>query len=287
MERLRNGWQDILAGDAFDWKRASRLLASPEDVVGVLGNLPLIAESIRTAFTGQFSEGGYAICAGTALLTSLSHLKMTLDTPRDFRAPRLAEYRSVYEFSALYLVPFSWLLWRITATFPSELEVLDPLMSALFSIVTVYGVGYAIYGKGLLDRVNNDPTYQGILQPSSEEYQKQAQLYLTGNVTINGLACLFIPFAWTLTMRGTGWWERVQSLHPNEAAFMGLSLLVATIGDVSGNLLLRLKELGIVRSQPSIVVMGILSNFWLLLFPEIVFNNIYSSGISEIGFYWE
>mmetsp|Transcript_9991 Transcript_9991/g.11460 ORF Transcript_9991/g.11460 Transcript_9991/m.11460 type:complete len:213 (+) Transcript_9991:330-968(+) len=212
---------------------------------------------------------------------------MTLDTPRDFRAPRLAEYRSVYEFSALYLVPFAWLQWRITDVFPAGLEAADPVMSALFTLITIYGVAYALYGKGLLERANNDPTYDGVIQPSSETYQKQAQLYLTGNVTINGLACLFIPFAWTLTFRGTDWWERVQTLHPNQAAFMGLSLLVATVGDVSGNLLLRLKELDIVKSQSSIVVMGILSNFWLLLFPEIVFNSIYSGGISEIGFYWD
>ena len=62
---------------------------------------------------------------------------------------------------------------------------------------------------------------------------------------------------------------------------------MATVGDVSGNFLLRLKEFNIVKSQPSIVVMGILSNVWLLLFPEIVFNILYTAGISEVGFYWE
>ena len=139
----------------------------------------------------------------------------------------------------------------------------------------------------MLDRVNNDPAYDGVLLPSSESYQKQAQLYLTGIVAINGLACLFIPFAWTLTVRGTVWWDRVQALHPNQAAFLGLSFLVATLGDVSGNLLLRLKELDLVKSQPSIVVFGILSNVLLLLFPEIVFNILYTSGVSEVGFYWE
>ena len=161
-------------------------------------------------------------------------------------------------------------------------------MSALFTACTaIYGVAYALYGKGLLDRVNNDPAYDGVLRPSSESYQKQAQLYLTGNIFINGLASLFIPFAWTLTVRGTGWWDRVQALYPNQAAFMGLSLLVATLGDVSGNLLVRLKELNLVKSQPSVVVMGILSNVWLLLFPEIVFYPLCASGISEVGFYFE
>lgn len=286
LDRLRIGWSDLIEGRAFDGSQVSKL-ATPEDFIGVVGHFPLIAESIRTAFTGQFSTLGYLICAASTILTSLAHLKMTLDTPRDFRAPRLAEYRSIYEFSALYLIPFAWLQWRITPAFPTELEVADPLMSALFSIITIYGFAYAIYGKGLLDRVNNDPSYKGVLQPSSKEYQDGAQLYLTGNVTINGLACLFIPFAWTLTFRGTEWWERVQVLHPNQAAFMGISLLVATIGDVSGNFLLRLKELDLCKSQNSIVVMGILSNFWLLLFPEIVFNGIYNSGISEVGFYWE
>jgi len=284
--RIQNGWADLVEGRAFDASSYSRLSA-PEDVVGIAGNVPLVFESLRTAFTGEFSPEGYAICAATSFVTSCAHGKMTLDTPRDYRAPRLAEYRSVYEFSALYLVPFSWLLWRITPYFPARLEGVDGIMSALFTLVTVYGWAYAVYGKGLLERANNDPTYDGVLEPSSTEYQKQAQLYLTGNVVINSLACLFIPFAWTLTFRGTEWWERVQELHPNQAAFMGLSILVATIGDMSGNLLLRLQQLTIFRSPSAIVVCGILSNFWLLLFPEIVFNSIYSSGISEVGFYWE
>jgi len=286
LDRLQAGWFDLINGRAFDGSQVSRL-ATPEDFIGVVGHLPLIAESLRTAFTGQLSTTGYELCAASTLVTALAHLKMTLDTPRDFQAPRLAEYRSVYEFSAIYLVPFAWLQWRVTAAFPEELAVADPLMSALFTAVTIYGVAYALYGKGLLDRVNNDPAYDGVLRPSSESYQKQAQLYLTGNIAINGLACLFIPFAWTLTVRGTGWWDRVQALHPNQAAFLGLSLLVATVGDVSGNFLLRLKEFNIVKSQPLIVVMGILSNVWLLLFPEIVFNILYTAGISEVGFYWE
>ena len=53
--------------------------------------------SVRTAFRGQFSTTGYALCAASTLVTALAHLKMMLDTPRDFKAPRLAEYRSVYE----------------------------------------------------------------------------------------------------------------------------------------------------------------------------------------------
>ena len=286
LDRIQAGWSDLISGRAFDGSEMSRL-ATPEDVIGVVGHLPLIAESLRTAFTGQLSTTGYELCAASTLVTALAHLKMTLDTPRDFRAPRLAEYRSTYEFSAIYLFLFSWLQWRVTEAFPEELAVADPLMSALFTACTIYSVAYALYGKGLLDRVNNDPVYSGVLQPSSESYQKQAQLYLTGNTAMNGLACLFIPFAWTLTVRGTGWWDRVQTLHPNQAAFMGLSLLVATLGAVSGTLLMPMKELNLVKSQPSIVAMGIVSNVGLLLFPEIVFYTLYASGISEVGFYFE
>ena len=38
----------------------------------------------------------------------------------------------------------------------------DAVMSALFSAVTIYGVAYALYGKGLLARANNDPAYNGV-----------------------------------------------------------------------------------------------------------------------------
>ena len=51
---------------------------------------------------------------------------------------------------------------------------------------------------------------------------------------------------------------------------------MATLGDVSVAFLVRLKELNLVKSQSSIVVMGILSNVWLVLFPEIVFNIPYT-----------
>ena len=129
----------------------------------------------------------------------------------------------------------AWLTARILPHFPKELEVFDPIMSLMFSAVTIYGVAYALLGKRLLDDANRDlsttaPESVDIVNeeespqilPSSPAYQKQAQLYLTGNMVINSLACLFIPFAWTLTIRGTEWWERVQTLHPNQQAFLGL-----------------------------------------------------------------
>ena len=163
LDRIQAGWSDLISGRAFDGSQVSRL-ATPEDVIGVVGHLPLIAESLRTAFTGQLSTTGYELCAASTLVTALARLKMTLDTPRDFRAPRLAEYRSVYEFSVVYLFLFAWLQWRVTEAFPEELAVADPLMSALFTACTaIYGVAYLLYGKGLLDRVNNDPAYSGVL----------------------------------------------------------------------------------------------------------------------------
>jgi hypothetical protein len=228
LDRLENGWKLLSNGKAFDSSGVSRL-ATPEDIFGFVGHFPLIFESLRTAFTGQLSTPGYLACACTTLLTSIAHSKMTMDSPRDFRAPRLAEYRTVYEFSALYLIPFAWLIWRITDAFPHELEVADPVMSLSLSAITLYGFAYAFYGKKMLDDVNNKAGYEGNLQPSSPEYQAQAQLYLTGNIVINGLACLFIPFSWTLTFRGTEWWERMQSLHPNQAAFIGLRYVASDI----------------------------------------------------------
>ena len=146
LDRLQVGWSDLVNGRAFDGSQVSRL-ATPEDFIGVVAHVPLIAESLRTAFTGQFSTTGYALCAASTLVTALAHLKMTLDTPRDFKAPRLAEYRSIYETSAAYLVPFAWLQWRVTAAFPQELAAADPYMSALFTAVTIYGVAYPLYGK--------------------------------------------------------------------------------------------------------------------------------------------
>ncbi|CAB9517522.1 expressed unknown protein [Seminavis robusta] len=288
-QELQIGWDQIVSLEAFDGTHIDRLW-TPEDVIGIAIHIPLVSLAFITATTGQMAPSLFAICAISTLLTSLAHFKMCFDEPRDWKAPRMAEPKSVYEFSAIYLLPFAWLQWRITPLYPSALEQgpFEVLACIALSAITIYGFAYAIYGKYLLAKVNAPhSTYEGPLQPSTPAYQTQAQLYLTGNVVINSLACLFLPFAWTLAIRGTDWWNRVQELHPNQAAFLGISILVATIGDTSGNLLLRLQQLQITTSVRALVVMGILSNVIFLLVPELLFNGIYSSGISEVGFYWE
>jgi hypothetical protein len=282
--RIIQGWEDVTSGAGFQIR--SSAWSTWEDVIGIGAMLPLSGECLRTAFTGEISTDSLVSCTAATLLAGVAHAKMASSVPRDFRAPRLAEYRTVYEFSAFYLPPFAWLLLRLTPAYPEQLAVVDPVFCLALSVVTIYGFSYAAYGKKLLREANREG-YNGVLEPSCIEYQAQAQLYLTGNVVINALACLFLPFAWTIAFRGTVWWERVQELHPNQAALLGVSVLVAILGDVSGNLLLRLKELGLIKSQPAIVVMGILSNVLLLLFPEIVFHIFFHEGVSEIGFYWD
>lgn len=287
VEGLRLGLQDLIQGRAINSNNAGALFGTPHDAIGVLVHTPLVFESIRTATTGQLNPDFYQFCALCTFCCAIAHGIMSNEMDRDFRAPRLAEYKSVYEFSALYLVPFSWLLWRLTSSFPVSLEVFDLPACAVLTIVTLYGFLYGIYGKKLLEEANLPGYEGGALIPSDPAYTAQADLYLTGNIAINGLACLFLPFAWTLAFRGTEWWDRVQALHPNEAAFLGISVLVAIIGDVSGNLLLRMQQLEVFRSEQAIVVCGISSNILLLLIPEIIFNTLYNSGVSEVGFYWE
>jgi len=75
LDRILVGWADLVNGKAFDGSKLSRLATSTEDVIGVVGHFPLIAESLRTAVTGQFSPSGYAFCAATTLITSLAHAK--------------------------------------------------------------------------------------------------------------------------------------------------------------------------------------------------------------------
>mmetsp|Transcript_37334 Transcript_37334/g.42667 ORF Transcript_37334/g.42667 Transcript_37334/m.42667 type:complete len:366 (+) Transcript_37334:3-1100(+) len=287
-EELEIGYQQVISLEAFDPSYIGSL-ATIEDIIGIVIHVPLLLLAFQTAFTGQVDATAYAQCALFSFVTSLAHSKMWFDEPRDYRAPRLAEPRSVYQFSTLYLVSFSWLLYRITSLYPQALQgPLDIVGCLALSLITIYGWAYAVFGKGLLKQVN-DPSsnYEGTLLPSSEAYQMQAQLYLTGNIVINSLACLFLPFAWTLAIRGTEWWTRVQELHPNQGAFLGVSILVAILGDTSGNLLLRLQQLKVTTSVRALVVMGILSNVVFLLAPEITFNSIYMGGISEVGFYWE
>lgn len=284
-ERLKVGYNDVISGRAIDlsaWKK----LATIEDIIGIFALVPLSIESAYTAISGTVDTNHYLVCAVTTFICGLAHWKMSYDIPRDYRAPRLAEYKTVYEFSALYLLAFSWFLWRITPAFPTSLESFDILGCIFLSMITIYGFVDGFFSKKELEEANQ-PGYVGKLEPSDEAYRAQAQLYLTGNIVINVLACLFVPFAWTLAIRGTGWWERVQHLHACELGFLGVSVLVAIVGDIAGTLLLRLKQQGLLTSEPGIVVIGIISNIVLLLFPEIIFNTIYNSQVSEVGFYWE
>lgn len=280
-----NGWNDLISGDSIDTTKVSDYWRSPSDVVATLAMLPLTIEAFRTALTGTFDEGSYLVCAAVTLFCAIAHLQMTLNTPRDFRAPRLAEPRTVYEFSYLYLFAFSWFLWRVNlaSALPAP-EALDGIGIFGLCAVTLYGVLIPLYSRSLLDQ----PFEQSGLEPSPDNYREQAKLLCTGNIVINVLACLFLPFVVTLCLwRGSEWWDRVQVLHEHQAAFMGVSLLVAILGDMSGNALLRIKEFGIITQYNSLVSLGIVSNFLLLLFPELIFNGLYFDGISEVGFYWE
>ena len=159
-------------------------------------------------------------------------------------------------------------------------------MSIATTAVALYGIIVPYLGKKELEK-GLDTTNGGYLLPSDDENKNGAQLYLTGSIFLNVLVALFVPFPWVLSFKGTEWWQHVQANHPSEAAFFGVSILVALVGNTSGNLLARLKQLDIITTPSVLVVTGILSNALLLLMPEIFFNLIYHDGITEIGLYWE
>eukprot|EP00977_Amphora_coffeiformis_P001645 scaffold310_cov168-Amphora_coffeaeformis.AAC.40 len=165
------------------------------------------------ALKGQVDGMALARCALCTALTSVAYAKMAWEELQDWRALLLGEPKSVYQFSYLSY---------------------GYLSSLGLTVITLSGWAGAVRGKWLLAEVNDPASiYQGKLEPSSKEYQTQVQLYLMGNNVINSLACLFIPFAWTLTLTGTEWWVQVQELHPNQAAFLAVSILVAILGDTS------------------------------------------------------
>jgi hypothetical protein len=286
LDRLIYGWSQITQGKALDTSNLSKLL-TPEDVIATLAIVPLSVESIHTAFRGQVTPESYVLCSIVALTCSAAHTKMYFDTPRDWRCPRLGELRTVYQYSPLFSIPFAWMLVRITSVFPPSLEILDYPMAIATSGVALYGLIGGFIGKRALDNQGTDTANGGYLLPSDAETRNGAQLYLTGNIVLNVLVALFIPFVWVLSFKGTEWWHHVEENHVHEAAFFGVSILVALLGNASGNLLARFQQLGIVKSPEVLVVSGILSNFVLLIMPEVFFNVIYHSGLSEIGLYWE
>jgi len=287
--RIRDGATLLVNGRAVNSEKI-RELATTEDFVATGGNVPLVLASVSTALTGQVDNISYMLCAIVTVATGLAHWRMYETTERDWRAPRLGEARTTYQFSAIYLVAFGWLLARVNPLFPTNLEVLDIAMATVLTIIVVYGFLYPVFAKAFFQseasKAKRNPVLP-VLEPSSEDFQNETQLLLTGQVVINILAGLFIPFTWVLVNRGTEWWLRVTELHENQAAFLGVSILTAIIGDDIGNLLLRLRDKEVITSWPADVFAGLVLNFTLLLLPELCFNVFYNSGVSETGFYFE
>ncbi|KAJ1413441.1 hypothetical protein B484DRAFT_455068 [Ochromonadaceae sp. CCMP2298] len=247
----------------------------------------MVYTSITTSLGGTFDNNLYLTCAVSALLTAFAHFSLYQKTPRDFRSPRLGEENTIYELSTIYLLPFSWLLFRINPLFPETLAAADIPMAALLTAVVVYGCAGAVVGKYFLPSADGSRPLASFLQPADAAYVRQCQLLLSGNAAINVLALLFVPFTWTLVIRGTEWWARVCSLHPNQAAFLGLSVLAAIVGDSSGVVALRLLRKDVITSTAAVVVLGLVSNALLLIVPEVVFRIFYAQGVSELNFYWQ
>ena len=106
LSRLQYGWHLVTTGQALNPSNLGKLW-TPEDLVATVAVLPLSIESLHTAFTGQVHPDYYIACALLSISCAAAHSKMCLDTPRDWRSPRLGELRTVYQYSPLFTIPFA------------------------------------------------------------------------------------------------------------------------------------------------------------------------------------
>jgi hypothetical protein len=100
----------VLLGQGFSLLRNGQVklggldtLVTVEDAVMLVGLIPLTTTSLVTAFTGTFfSEQFYLVCAVVSVATGFAHWRMYETAQRDWRAPRLGEARTTYQYSAIY-----------------------------------------------------------------------------------------------------------------------------------------------------------------------------------------
>eukprot|EP01038_Epipyxis_sp_PR26KG_P004085 gene4085-5833_t len=279
----------------------SQLLIESDALVNGVGLIVMSITSFEMAIDGSLNNILLNTSGIFASITAIIHALISLATPRDFTVPRLADSKTIYEISALFLVGFSWLLFRLTPfPFFSFSHSLDIIMTISISLFLIYQFVFYIIGKMKILDANSKSK---IIQQS----MVNAELLLNGNGVLASLTCLFVPFIWTYSIRGIDWWTRVQSIYPNQAAYMCISVLVAIIGNNFGMVLFARKQFSDILSTKNsdklpeellvsnksddqflqLVTFGVLSNLFLLLAPEIAFHWLHSAGISEIEFYWQ
>mmetsp|Transcript_3689 Transcript_3689/g.3826 ORF Transcript_3689/g.3826 Transcript_3689/m.3826 type:complete len:362 (+) Transcript_3689:181-1266(+) len=304
IEQIYSGAEELLNFKEVIQVRNINKIATFEDIFTFVALMPVIITSIYSAATGIFVPEQYLICSICTFLTSIAHLNLSIITPRDIRIPRLADYKTTYEYSFIFLFTFSWALFRLTSYYPLSLQIIDLPMTIITTLLVVYALVFSITGKIQLSKIIKN----GIVSESkreketetlsfslssfstnslSQELINETQLLLTGNFLLNLLTTLFLPFLWTISLRHSLWWDRIQSLHHHQAALLGLEFLVAIIGNSAGNELLRAYEMKIIPLAVHVFIIGILMNFALVIFPELLFHYQFSEGISYWNFYFE
>jgi hypothetical protein len=262
------------------WKANLDKLKTPADLWSLVGLVPIILTSVTTSITGQVHDDSYIVaCIVGAIINVFTNIQMYIDAPMQSKVPNLAAYKFVYGYSAALNVPYAWLLYRLSDIYPESLTWVDIPITTVFTALSLYGVLGAFQGKKELKSV--DTTGE------KEDFIDQLDITLSGQVVVNTLGGLFIPLAWNICARGTEWWDRVQSLHINEAGLLNLSILVALIGNITGVMSYRVRETEVITDMKVIVPTGLLLNVVLLLIPEILFFSQFESGVSKLAFYWE
>jgi len=259
-----------------------------EDAFSFAGLAFMCTNVYTIAISGATNQNYIFFCSILALFTCIAHYSICTKYPLDEFAPRLGSVKSIFEFSSWYLFGYSWLLYRINASsVPDFLFVFDIPMAMFITSILLYSAYFS-----------------SVPQKNATDASRDIKLLLDGNFALTILASLFLPFIWTIAIRGQDWWERVQQLHCNQEALMCISVLVAIIGNNAGLLLYTRKDelLKFIRSTlfmdtifnfkslsstKLVVISGLVVNFILLIIPEVAFHVLFNEGMSEISFYWE
>ena len=245
----------------------------------------LLIAAFQTSFAGSPDSAIVNISAIFAFISAFSHAIISIRSTRDVDIPRLGDTKTIYEYSSLLLVGFTWLLLRITphSLIPSS-QAIDIAMSTFTTIVLLYGGSTALRSKDQIAKESTLPLSQA---------KQDADIILNGNVALSIMAGLFLPFFWCLALRGDDWWTRVQLMYPNQLAYFVISVLAVIIGNNFGLLLYskkdflseKLKMEGKNNQVSLLVGLASLVNALLFIAPEIAFHATYGSNVSELSFY--
>jgi hypothetical protein len=122
----------------------------------IYSTLFMAFESFNLSVMGVLEKDPLFVCSFLGFITAVIQYRIAAKSPRNERVPRLADTKTIYEFSFYFLLGFSWLLLRISPQSPiSTFHQLDLFMAGFISALLLYVGLFTVIGKKTIAGTDN------------------------------------------------------------------------------------------------------------------------------------